>query len=211
MAVTSDARLLVLHGLRLKGFALADVVAETTDLAEEDVRPILDALQAEGLVLYREGRLTGFALTPDGRREHEHLLTAELEASGHREDVTSAYKRFLELNQELLATCTRWQLREVDGASVVNDHTDAAHDAAVVRDLAALHECVEPVVTELAEQFERYSRYGPRLAEALERVQAGEGDYFTKPIIPSYHTVWFELHEDLLATLGIERAAEEAT
>jgi len=24
----------------------------------------------------------------------------------------------------------------------------------------------------------------------------------------SYHTVWFELHEDLLATLGIDRASE---
>ena len=27
-------------------------------------------------------------------------------------------------------------------------------------------------------------------------------------MIDSYHTVWFELHEDLLATLGLERAAE---
>ncbi len=27
-------------------------------------------------------------------------------------------------------------------------------------------------------------------------------------MIPSYHTVWFEMHEDLLCTLGIERGAE---
>jgi hypothetical protein len=27
-------------------------------------------------------------------------------------------------------------------------------------------------------------------------------------MIPSYHTIWFELHEDLLATLGIERGSE---
>jgi hypothetical protein len=26
--------------------------------------------------------------------------------------------------------------------------------------------------------------------------------------MPSYHTVWFELHEDLLTTLGLERASE---
>ena len=37
---------------------------------------------------------------------------------------------------------------------------------------------------------------------------AGDTDWFTKPMIPSYHTVWFELHEDLLATLGIERGSE---
>jgi hypothetical protein len=27
-------------------------------------------------------------------------------------------------------------------------------------------------------------------------------------MIDSYHSVWFELHEDLLATLGIERGSE---
>jgi hypothetical protein len=27
-------------------------------------------------------------------------------------------------------------------------------------------------------------------------------------MIDSYHTVWFQLHEDLLNTLGIDRATE---
>ena len=35
-------------------------------------------------------------------------------------------------------------------------------------------------------------------------------EWFTRPMIDSYHTVWFELHENLLATLGIERAREQA-
>jgi hypothetical protein len=42
-------------------------------------------------------------------------------------------------------------------------------------------------------------------------VRAGEGDWFTSPLVDSYHTVWFELHEDLLATLGLERAEEART
>ena len=42
----------------------------------------------------------------------------------------------------------------------------------------------------------------------LDRVQGGDTDWFTKPMIASYHTVWFELHEDLLCTLGIERGSE---
>ncbi len=33
-------------------------------------------------------------------------------------------------------------------------------------------------------------------------------EWLTKPTILSYHTLWFQLHEDLLATLGLERAAE---
>ena len=40
------------------------------------------------------------------------------------------------------------------------------------------------------------------------RCSTGDSDWFTKPMIASYHTVWFEMHEDLLCTLGIERGAE---
>ena len=54
----------------------------------------------------------------------------------------------------------------------------------------------------------RFARYAPRLTNAVDRVRAGEVDWFTKPVLDSYHTVWFELHEDLLATLGIERGEE---
>ena len=45
---------------------------------------------------------------------------------------------------------------------------------------------------------------------ALARLHAGDKDWFTKPLIDSYHTVWFQLHEDLLTTLGIERSQEGA-
>ena len=65
-----------------------------------------------------------------------------------------------------------------------------------------------PICDDLAGCLARYGHYGPRLQNALDRVRAGELDWFTKPMVASYHTVWFELHEDLLATLGIERGSE---
>ena len=55
---------------------------------------------------------------------------------------------------------------------------------------------------------ERRKHRGDDLRSALERLVDGDTDWFTKPTIPSYHTVWFELHEDLLVTLGIERSSE---
>ena len=70
---------------------------------------------------------------------------------------------------------------------------------------------VQPIVAELAAVLARFASYGPRFATALERVEAGELDWFTKPTIDSFHTVWFELHENLLATLGIERGTEDAS
>ena len=70
---------------------------------------------------------------------------------------------------------------------------------------------MQPVVADLAEALGRFGGYGPRLAGALAKVQGGDVDWFTKPTIDSYHTVWFELHENLLATLGIERLRAEPT
>jgi predicted ArsR family transcriptional regulator len=163
MPRSSDDRLLVLHGLRLKGFALADAIAEQVGVGAATVTSVLGELEADGLVQYRDGRLTGWALTTEGRREHERSLNDELNEAGCREDVLGAYKRFLALNHELLELCTRWQLREVGGEQIMNDHSDTAHDAAVLDDLAALHARVEPICADLAALFDRFGAYGERL------------------------------------------------
>ena len=39
----------------------------------------------------------------------------------------------------------------------------------------------------------------------MTRVDQGERTWVDEPKIDSCHTVWFDLHEDLLATLGMER------
>lgn len=211
MSAPSEPRTLAMHGLRLKGFAEPPVVAETVGLDEASAKELLDALVAEGLASYRDGRLSGFTLTPAGRAEHARRLSEELDRHGVREAVRASYRRFLTRNQDLLAVCTAWQLREDDpsGEPVVNDHSDPSYDAGVVEQLVEIDGWIQPVCAELAGSLARYGRYGPALAHALERLQSGDTDWFTKPMIPSYHTIWFELHEDLLATLGIERGQEE--
>src|SRR5690242_14185958 len=105
MSGESSARLLVLHGLRLKGFCEAPGVAALVGLSEADVTRQLEQLQSEGLVLHREGRLTGWALTPAGRAAQEIALKDELDVTGARDDIRGAYKRFLDLNTDLLTIC----------------------------------------------------------------------------------------------------------
>jgi hypothetical protein len=205
MAQASDDRLLVLHGLRLKGFAEPESLVPLFDLDVERVRAELDALRTDGLVLYREGRLTGWALTPSGREAQETLLREELDEHGVRDTVFDAYKRFLDLNADLLGVCTAWQMRD---EATLNDHTDKAYDAGVIDRLCDLHAKVEPVLTDLEDTFVRYRNYRPRLEAALDKLRRDDPDWFTKPLIDSYHTVWFQLHEDLLNTLGIERSQE---
>lgn len=204
MAHESDPRFLVVHALKLKGFAEADAVAGVTGLQAGDVCRHLEALGADGLATHREGRLAGWSLTPDGKAHHCEAIAAELDAAGCRDVVDGAYRRFLELNADMLAVCTAWQMRG-DG---LNDHTDAAYDKGVLDRLVGIHDRVRPVTADLRDALARYGRYGDRLRAALERVLAGEHEWFTKPVIDSYHTVWFELHEDLLSTLAIDRGSE---
>ncbi|MEX2292896.1 MAG: hypothetical protein WD691_03835 [Acidimicrobiales bacterium] len=211
MTAASEPRMLVMHGLRLKGFAHPASVSEAVAVPEDETAHILGQLVGDGLVLFRDGRLSGFTLTPEGRSEHARLLSAELDHHGVREAVTSGYSKFLGLNVGLLEVCTAWQLREVNGESTLNDHTDPAYDAQVIERLGELDGTVRPICDELGASLARYGRYSERLVHAVERVRGGDIDWFTKPVIASYHTVWFELHEDLLATLGIERASERVS
>jgi hypothetical protein len=208
MGYASDPAFAVLFTVRLKGFADADAVAVATGMPLEEVEEHLQAAAAAGRAVRREGRLTGWSVTSAGREHVNEAVQAELEAAGVRDTVERAYREFLVVNPELLAVCTDWQLRMVDGKQVPNDHSDTTYDKEVVSRLRQVDDAVQPVCDALEGALERFRRYGPRLSTALTKVESGEVEWFTKPMIDSYHTVWFELHEDLLATLGIERGSE---
>ncbi|MDQ6696781.1 MAG: MarR family transcriptional regulator [Actinomycetota bacterium] len=198
-------RLAALFGLRLKGFAEADAVAALTGVPVERCRSELSAGEADGLVLHRAGRMSGWMLTPAGRAEVAKLLAGELDASGARVSVERSYERFLEVNGAFLALCTDWQMKD---EQTLNDHADPAYDGAVIARLGSLDDQVQPICADLGDALRRFGGYGRRLTNARQEIDQGQTDWFTKPMIDSYHTVWFELHEDLLATLSIERSQE---
>lgn len=206
----SDPKTLTLHALRLKGTAQPDAVATYYDLDVADVRRVIEEAWGNDLVEERTGRFPGMRLTESGREAAERLVAAELDASGQRAVVEAAYADFMGPNRHLLEICTAWQLRKVDGISAPNDHDDAEYDAEVIDRLAKIHAEVVPVLETIEGVLPRFAGHRVRLVEALDKLLAGDTDYFTKPMFPSYHSVWFELHEDLLATLGIDRASEKA-
>lgn len=205
----SDLGLLVLHALRLAGFADAGNVADRLLVDRARVEEVLADAAVDGLARHRSGARSGWSLTDEGRKENERLLAEELDAAGRRHDVEGVYRRFLPINAELLVVCTDWQVLDA-ATGTLNDHTDADHDRSVIDRLGRIDGAAQPLCAELGSWFERYASYGPRLAHAIDRVRAGDGDWFTRPTLDSYHTVWFELHEDLLATLGLDRTSEPA-
>ena len=176
----------LLHALRLRGTVV--------DAAPADA----DALCAAGLAQRAGAKL---APTADGRalaEAHGRLpYDSEQAAAAQR-----AYEQFLPLNAEVLRVSSDWQVRP---GNVPNDHRDPTYDWSVIDRLSALDERVGPILRRLAKKATRFAEYRSRFTDALRRVQDGENDWFVSPRIDSYHTVWMQLHEDLLLALGRER------
>ena len=157
-------------------------------------------LIALGQAVARHDRLV---LSPAGR------VAADLEFRAidgePRAIVAAAYEGFLPRNVELIRVCNDWQVRP---GNVPNDHGDAAYDWTVIDRLRTLDERTAPVVRRVARSVARFDAYPRRLRAALSRVDEGEREWFTSPRIDSYHTVWMQLHEDLLLALGKSREHE---
>jgi hypothetical protein len=181
--------LLVLHSLRCTGFVSQERTVTATGLSESEVDGELAALGAAGLVTHEPGAFGGWGLTEAGRAADAQRITEELTTSGTHAAVAGAYDDFLVLNPELLDLCTAWLTRP---------------DANVLTLLADFDQRADAVCAALSSALHRFARYRVRLTDALTRAQAGQHAFVTNDL-ESYHVVWFQLHEDLLATLGISR------
>jgi hypothetical protein len=200
----TSADLLVLHAVRCIGFAGLARVAAATGLPESDVESELIDLAATGLVTHMAGDFGGWGLTEAGRAVDAERIAEELGTAGTRTAVAEAYDRFLVLNPELLDLCTAWQTRPAGGVVTMNDHSDPVYDARVLDRLTDFDQRAEVVCAALSAAMPRFQQYRVRLTDALARAKSGALEYVTDSTA-SYHTVWFQLHEDLLATLGIPR------
>lgn len=204
----SSSTLAVLHGVRLASVAGTESLAARSGLTSEALDAVLSECLERGWLRRTEGRLAGWSLTRAGRAEGERLLALQLDSAGCREGLEAVYGDFLPLNAEVLEVCTDWQVVRRDGRSSPNDHSDPGHDRSVLDRLADLHHRTRPLLERATALLERFGGYEPRLGAALHHTLAGRTEWFTRPTIDSYHTVWFELHEDLLATLGRRRSDE---
>jgi hypothetical protein len=203
MALPSDPRFRVHHALRIKGFAKVPDIGAIAGLGDADVDGHLAGLLTDGHSQFREARGL-WQLTPAGREAHAPLLEADAGRPGFRDGLATDYHRFLELNEELKALCGEWQLR--NGAP--NDHADKAYDKKVLSKLGKLDDAAQTVTVAFGSVAERFAPYAPRLKTSRAAVESGQQNMFTGVMCGSYHDVWMELHEDLILTQRIDRAAE---
>lgn len=198
-----QAKHLVLHGIAIKKHATVDEVAGITGLDRDAVQQIVDDAVAAGRVQQAGDKVmlapaAQMALNGEYRKAFGDL----------REDdaFLAAYQDFEKINVDLKQVITEWQTMTVGGEQVPNDHSDSAYDDAVIDRLGDVHERVEGVLDRLAAKLPRLSLYKDKLLAALEKAEDGDTAWVSDARTESYHTVWFELHEDLLRITGNKRS-----
>ncbi len=189
----------VLQAVRLKGRIVRADLAKALDEDSADIDSTVAGL-VEGRLLV-DGNV--LKLSRQGRDRLAELLDEERRRIDDSA-LASAYADFRSVNVDLKATVTDWQLR--DGQP--NTHDDAQYDAAILGRLDDVHRRVVPIVAAAAKQLPRLSSYLGKLQRALDKVKAGDIAWLSRPTIDSYHTVWFELHEELIGAAGLTREAE---
>jgi hypothetical protein len=193
---------LVLHGLAIKRHATAADVAELIDLAGPRVSAVLAGATAAQRAVEVNG---GYALTPLARVALEGRYSLHFDAVRGDAEFVAAYESFEKLNRTLKDVITTWQTLEVGGASIANDHSDPARDAQVLARLGRVQDQIEPILTKLSRKIPRLHVYADKLLTALEAAEDGDPAWVSDVRRASYHTVWFELHEDLLRIMGKTR------
>lgn len=191
--------LALLQAVRLKGRVRPAALAATLDEDESTVNSKVQQLTEADLVVNG----STVRLSPAGRArltEIAHRRRQDVDG----ETIIRSYEEFRGVNRDFKSLVSAWQLKNGEP----NDHTDADHDAAVLDRLDDVHRAVLPILTVVAGQLPRLGAYAAKLSAALGQIQAGDTSWFTRPLVDSYHTVWFELHEELIGAAGLTRADE---
>jgi pyruvate, orthophosphate dikinase len=192
--------------LSIKTIAGSDALAAALLTSEDILAPLLAGLADEGFIQTVAG---AWQLSDTGTRHAGDLLAADRERWG-RDNANAALDDFVPLDQRMKETVTAWQLRTVDGEQVMNDHSDDEYDAAVIARLDAFHDDAVRWLQSLGGAIARFAGYQARFERAMSAVRSGDHRFIASPRVDSYHSIWFELHEDLIRLAERTREDEVA-
>ena len=193
--------------LAMKGMGSAESIAEVLATGVAAVEGVIAGLVSDGKAQELPGGRV--RLLPGPVETINELYRTEAVALSPI--IEPLMHDFHEVNAAFKELITAWQLRDVDGEQVMNDHADADYDSEIIGALRSdIHARITPIIATVAAAEARFDRYLNRLVDALAAVEGGDAQMMAHPIRDSYHTVWFELHEELIRLSGRNRADEAA-
>jgi hypothetical protein len=191
----------VLQAVRLKGRVAPADLATTIDEGPAAISDTVASLCDSGLLIADKT----VRLSPEGRQRLAELLGQE-RSSADAAAILAEYEKFRGVNAEFKTLVTDWQIK--DGEP--NDHQDPRYDGEVLARLDDIHKQVLPIIGSIAGQLPRLGFYADKLNNSHKKIRGGDTTWLARPLVDSYHTVWFELHEELIAAAGLTRGGEAA-
>ncbi len=193
----SAPELLVLQSLRLAGAAdvgrIADRSFLATDLIEDQVRAARVDGQIETVEL---GPSRSLVLTAAGHARLRDLLADELDTADAGATVRAVLEDFeRRINDEMVRAVSDWQRATPAAAAPLG----------LLAELEVLGAELRRVLGPLTSLLPRFGRYPAQYGIALRRAQDGDLRWIAGIGNLSCHTVWAELHQDLLSSAGRER------
>jgi hypothetical protein len=160
-----------------------------------DIDAALGALTDAGLI-----ECAGIIIpTPAGLEAMEQWYAADRRELNSA-DRNALLERFRPLDRELKRIASAWQ------EAAARDDWDRRLES--IEALSALHENTLAYIDQAPASLSRFADFRRRLERAHAGVINGETDFFVGVRCDSYHTIWFQFHEDLLRLLQRERDAE---
>ena len=116
--------------------------------------------------------------------------------------IKDAYARFDALNSHFKELVSDWQRTSAEG------HSDDQWSE-LVASVESLHTGFAPILHDIVALCPRLTPYRARFTDALVALRGGDASMLASPLKDSYHTVWFELHEELIDLCGLKRSQIE--
>ena len=178
---------------------LQELLGKRELFRDSEVGLCLASLGAAGAA---ESMMPGFwCVTEEGKKLlRRHLRSRRADVLPHlRGDTWAGFEK---LDMELKAVCVMWQVKQ-DGSA--NDHDDTGYDFSILEKLGGVHARLHQLIDKADGLKKELTDLLLEMDGALGKVNEGGFEFFTGFTVNSYHNLWFELHEDLLCTLGLER------
>lgn len=197
--------LLTLQAIRLAGLANETAILDRVFASAEQLDKHLRSAAESGSIDRLEfADLGGFVLTESGRAQLKHLLAAEVAAAGAADVLGSVIAEFEKINGPFVETVSRWQLDQPPDSDL----------PALLAELDAFAGQLRQVLAPLTGKLPRFARYPAQFDQAVSKSKAEGFSWVTGVGKLSAHTVWAEVHADLLSTAdrprGQTRSASSA-
>ncbi len=190
LRASQDSIIAVLKIVKLKGICNSEQISRALLVSDEGSNNIIS-----DCTNFLEEIGESFTLTDLGRE----LLASDLRDKrllASTENIEKLHSEFIVLDKGFKSLVTNWQIASKDNKSDLEDLLIALKSLTI--EISRILQILEKIDMS-------FRRYLPLFEIALDGIRERDSSMIASPLKDSYHTVWFELHQELIDLSGLSR------